>query len=260
VNPTSSAAGSLRVVITGGAGGIGAALARRYVAQGARVAILDREAAEPAGNDGLALRCDVTDETSCAAAIDAVVDAFGGIDVLVNNAGLTHIGTFGQTSPDVLHRVMDVNFFGAVHCTKAALPTLVANRGQVITLSSVAGFAPLHGRSGYSASKHALHGFFDTLRAEYGAAGLRVMLACPSFVDTAIGDHALGADGRLAGAGARTGVKAPMSPNDVAAKIVKAAAKNHRLALISTEARLAWWISRVAPRVYERMMLRRTEQ
>lgn len=247
-----------RVVITGGAGGIGAALAQRYVSDGARVAILDLAESEAPAADGMALRCDVTDEQACATTIEAIAETFGGIDVLVNNAGLTHVGTVGDTDPEVIRTVMSVNFFGALNCTKAALPHLLASKGQVITMSSVAGFAPLHGRSGYCASKHALHGFFETLRAEYGSAGLRVMLACPSFVDTAIGDHALGTDGQLAGPLARTGVKAPRSPAEVADKIVAAAAKNRRIVFTSAESRLSWWISRVAPRVYEKLMLRRT--
>ncbi len=251
-----AADGRLRVVITGGAGGIGAALARRYAAQGAHVAILDLEAAEPVP-DGLALVCDVTDETACASAIESVVESFGGIDVLVNNAGLTHMSTFGDTSTAVLRRVMDVNYFGAVHCTKAALPALLESRGQVIALSSVAGFAPLYGRTGYCASKHALHGFLNTLRAEYRDEGLRVMLACPSFVDTAIGEHALGGDGSRVGVDSRTGVKDPMSPDDVAAAIVEAAAKDRRVLLVPAESRLSWWVSRVSPRLYERLMLRR---
>lgn len=248
------------VVVTGAAGGIGAALAERFARDGARVALLDREEiASPAG-DVIALRCDVTQEEDCRAALDEVVASFGGIDVLVNNAGITHLGLFDETRIDVLRRVMDVNFFGAVNCTKAALPSLLERKGQVVAISSVAGFAPLVGRTGYAASKHALHGFFDSLRAEYSAEGLRVMLVCPSFVDTAIGDHALGADGGPAPKGVRTGLRNPLPPSSVADAIVRAAARNRRLLLIPREATLAWWITRLAPRVYEHLMIRRTEK
>ena len=199
-----SLAGNLVVVITGAAGGIGAALARRFAREGARLALLDRERAPleslaaalaEQGTTARALPCDITDADQCEAAMREVESIFGGIDVLVNNAGITHVGRVDETRTEVLRRVMEVNFFGAVHCTKAALPSLVERRGRIVVLSSVAGFAPLATRAGYAASKHALHGFFDSLRSEYRDEGLEVMLVCPSFVDTAIGDRALAPDG-----------------------------------------------------------------
>ena len=250
---------ALRVVVTGGASGIGAALVRRYCDAGSRVAILDKDDAD-APPDGLALRCDVTDPGACDAAISRVVDTFGGIDLLVNNAGLTQLGRVGDTDTAVYRKVMDVNFFGAVNCTKAALPHLLGSRGGVIVVSSVAGFAPLHGRSGYCASKHALHGFFDTLRSEYSAEGLAVTVVCPSFVDTAIGEHALGVHGESSGADERTGVRHPMDPDEVAAQVVEAGHARRRLVLVSREARLSWWLSRFAPRAFEALMLRRARR
>ncbi|MCP5057886.1 MAG: SDR family oxidoreductase [bacterium] len=247
------------VVVTGAAAGIGAALAERYLREGARVALLDREEIDEPPENAISIRCDVTKEADCRNAFKEVVSAFGGIDVLVNNAGITHLGHFGDTQVDVLRQVMEVNFFGAVNCTKAALPSLLERNGQVIAMSSVAGFAPLVGRTGYSASKHALHGFFDSLRAEYASQGLRVLLVCPSFVDTAIGKHALGGDGGSAPREARTGVRNPTQPSTIADAIVRAAMKNRRLLLFPREATFSWWISRLAPRLFERLMIRRTE-
>jgi NAD(P)-dependent dehydrogenase (short-subunit alcohol dehydrogenase family) len=253
------------VVITGAAGGIGAALARRFAREESRLALLDCDPAgvealarelESAGAFALPLACDVTSLADCESAMKSVVSATGGIDVLVNNAGITHLGGFQDVEVDVLRRVMEVNFFGSVHCTKAALPALLDRRGQVIVLSSVAGFAPLATRAGYAASKHALHGFFDSLRAEHHRDGLRVMIVCPWFVDTRIGDHALGPDGAPAAPQARSGVSALASPEQVADAIVGAAQKGRRLLLVPGRARLAYLVSRFAPALYERLMLR----
>jgi NAD(P)-dependent dehydrogenase (short-subunit alcohol dehydrogenase family) len=253
------------VVITGAAGGIGAALARRFARDGARVALLDRDVegatalARELGDDvARAQGCDVTSLSDCEAAIEAVVSAWGGVDVLVNNAGITHLGLFRDTEVDVIRRVLEVNLFGAVNCTKVALPSLLDRRGQIVVTSSVAGVAPLALRTGYAAGKHALHGFFDSLRAEHRRDGLRVLIVCPSFVDTAIGDHALGVDGERAPPGARTGVQALVPPEDIADAIVDAAGRDRRLLLVPREARLAYWVARLTPRLYERLMLRRT--
>jgi short-subunit dehydrogenase len=253
------------VVITGAAGGIGAALARRFAREECRLGLLDRDPAgvealaqelESAGGSALPLACDVTSPAECDAAMKSVIAATGGIDVLVNNAGITHLGAVRDVEVEVLRRVMEVNFFGSVQCTKAALPSLLERRGQVIVLSSVAGFAPLATRAGYAASKHALEGFFDSLRAEHRQDGLRVMIVCPWFVDTRIGDHALGPDGAPAASGTRTGVRGMTSPEHVADAIVQAAQKGRRLLLVPGRARLAYVVSRAAPALYERLMLR----
>ena len=163
------------VVITGGGGGIGRALALSFMQQGARVALLDlneellaeaRQELAGAGPEPLCIRCDVTELADCESALQRVAAELGGADVLVNNAGLVHRSGFRDTSVDVLRRVMEVNYFGSLNCTKAALDLLTERRGMVIVISSIAGLTPLYGRSGYSASKHALHGLFETLRSE----------------------------------------------------------------------------------------------
>lgn len=255
------------VIITGAASGIGAALARRFARGGDRVALLDRDG-EPlqrladqiraGGTSVVAERCDVSDFEECRTAIGVVRHAHGGIDVLINNAGITHVGLFRETDPGVIHRVMEVNFFGAVHCTKAALPALLERRGQIIVLSSIAGLAPLATRAGYSASKHALHGFFDSLRAEHAKDGLAVTIVCPSFVRTRIGDHALAADGGPAAPDARTGVRGAIEPETVAEAIFAATATRHRLLVVPRRARFFLWVRRLAPPLYDRLMARRT--
>lgn len=252
------------VAITGAAGGIGSALARRFAADGDRLALLDRDAAALApcaaqlaarGAEALALACDVTDPVAVERAFGSALAHFGGVDVLVNNAGITHLGRFAETDVAVLRAVMEVNFFGAVHCTRAVLPSLVARRGSVVVVSSVAGFAPLAGRAGYAASKHALHGLFDSLRGEWRDAGVHVLLVCPGFTDTAIGAHALGPDGG-APRGVRTTAGRAATPESVADATVDGLRRRRRQIVLTPVGRTSWWLTRVWPAAYERLMVR----
>jgi len=255
------------VVVTGAAGGLGRSLCLHFGAAGARIAALDREAEglqilaydlAAQGCEFHTQTCDVTDAAACAQAMQAVHARWGGIDILVNNAGIAHRSALVATRLEVIRRVMDVNFFGAVHCTHAALTDLRAARGLIITISSVAGFSPLIGRTGYAASKHALHGFFDSLRAELADDGVGVLLVCPSFIDTGIDRAALGGDGRPAGhSRLTTGRQA--TPDEVAEAILQAAAHGKTLLLFSPTARLAWWLSRCWPTLYAALMRRRLQ-
>jgi len=256
------------VVITGAAGGIGAALAERFGSSGARLGLLDidRErldklVAELASSaiESLALTCDITDDKDCGAAIASVESAYGGVDVLINNAGMTHLSPFAETSVEVYRRLMDVNLFGAIHATKAALTSLLARKGTVVVISSIAGFSPLALRSGYAASKHALHGFFDTIRAELEPRGLQVMLVCPGFTRTDIGKRALGGDGAPAQE-PRSSVGQHAEPAEVAHLIYRAVLERRRLLVLSRVGKLAYLISRVAPALYQRLMVASLER
>ncbi|WP_136420362.1 SDR family oxidoreductase [Herbaspirillum sp. ST 5-3] len=254
------------VVVTGAAGGLGHALCERFAAAGANVALVDVDgvAARAAANrlraSGLMkvidMQCDVTDPAACNHAMQAVIDTFGGIDVLINNAGIAHRSLLRDTSISVLRRVMDVNFFGAVHCTQAALSSICERRGQVVVISSIAGFSPLFGRTGYSASKHALHGFFDSLRSEVEDDGVDISIICPSFVATGIERAALGGDGGPATL-PRNAVGGEMSAADMADRIYHAARRRRQLHLPGLLANAAWWISRLAPATFARQMKRR---
>lgn len=246
------------VAITGAAGGLGRALVCAFLARGARVAALDVDAAALAAlpPEAFALACDITDAQACRDAVARMQERFGAIDVLVNNAGISHRSLFAETDAAVIRRVMEVNFFGALHMTQAALPWLAARRGAIAVVSSVAGFAPLAARAGYSASKHALHGLFDTLRAELEGSGIDVLLACPSFIRTGIGAAHLGADGRAA-QGPRTEVGRALEPDAAAERIVRALEDGRERLLLGRVAWLSWWISRLAPGLYARLMTRR---
>lgn len=248
------------VVVTGAAGGLGTALAECYAAAGARLALIDLDGVRA---DALAARlrargaaatafgCDIADEAGCTAAIAAAQAALGGIDVLVNNAGISARVLLRDATPQVARRVMAVNYFGALHATQAALPSLVERGGQIVVVSSVAGFAPLVGRTAYAASKHALHGFFDSLRAELRGAGVTVTIACPSFIATGIAQAAQGTSAQRATGGDEA------EPGTIAARIVDAGRRGKRLCLPGRTAWLGWWVSRIAPALYERLMLAR---
>ena len=152
------------IAVTGGASGIGLAICRLFGSEGARVALIDMNGDEASrqakllqesGIEATAFTCDVSREEECSNAIQAIIDVYKGIDILVNNAGLAQRSAFTDTQTAVYRKVMDVNFFGALYCTKAAIKSLIERRGVIVVTSSHAGYAPLLGRTAYSASKHA---------------------------------------------------------------------------------------------------------
>lgn len=253
------------VVITGAAGGMGAAFARRFGQAGARLGLLDLKADSVEalstdlvgmGIESLGIACDVTRAEECQAAITSVVQRFGGIDVLINNAGITHRSAFRETKLEVFQRIMEVNFFGSLYCAKAALDSLIERKGLIIAVSSVAGFSPLYGRSGYAASKHALHGLFDSLRSELRNAGVDVMIVCPGFTATGISTSALDGDGQI--------TQHPQStfgriskPEEVADAVFRAASSGKkRLVVLSAVGRLTRIVHKMFPGLYERLMAR----
>lgn len=152
---------------------------------------------------------------------------------------------------------MEVNFFGAVNLVRACLGSVRERRGQLIAISSVAGFAPLVGRTGYAASKHALHGFFDSLRSELRGAGVDVMIVCPAFTDTPLAQNALNGSGHELGDSTRPTAGGAMTPEHVAESVLNAARRGRRLLPIAPIAHASLWLSRLAPRLYERAMLKK---
>ena len=250
------------IIITGAAGGLGSALCRRYAQAGARIAAMDLDEAKlnalvatlPKGT--LAIAGNIADPAVCQHAVAQTLAHFGALDGLLNNAGISHRSLLSDTEPSVIRRVMEVNFFGAMQLTHAALPHLIASRGMVAAISSVAGYAPLLGRTGYCASKHALHGFFDTLRTEVQELGMQVTLICPSFIATGIGAAAVGGSGASA-TSPRITTGGESDPMDIAQLIFNAIAQGKSLLLPDRTSRLAWWVSKLAPGFYARTMKRR---
>ena len=252
------------VVITGGAGGIGRALARSFGGAGAKIAIVDLPsspldtACEELGTSGiesLAVPCDITDTEQVQAAMKTVREALGSIDVLINNAGIVHRSAFADTRPEVFRRVMEVNLFGAMNCTQACMADLVANGGLIIAISSIAGLAPLYGRSGYAASKHAMHGLFESLGAEVADKGVGVLMVCPSFVETGLEASTLGGDGQRT-TRPRSKVGRLSNPDDVAIEVLKAARAGRRRLVLTPVGKTSALLSCIAPGLYERLMIR----
>ena len=256
------------VVVTGAASGIGQAIAQQYAQRGARVGLLDNDTTalqacetrfKHKGYDVTAVSCDVASSAACHAAIKTIMDLWGGIDVLVNNAGITQRDAFVNTAPDVFQRVMKVNFFGALYCTQAAIRTLIDRQGQIIVISSIAGFAPLLGRTGYCASKHALHGLFGSLKAELQSQNVHILMVCPWFVQTNLQRRALAGDGAVT-SHPQSRVGRSSTPQAVARAVYRAARKRQSLLVLTPMGKLTYWLSRLAPGLYETLMRRQLRQ
>lgn len=252
------------VIVTGGASGIGLATCWELAKHGAGIVMLDmdknnlancKKAFLDKGHDILALECDVTDEESCKNSIDHVLDKFGQIDILFNNAGITQRGLFENSDINVFKKVMDVNFFGSLYCTKVALPSLIKSRGMIIVNESIAGVAPLLGRTGYSASKHALHGMFTSLRCELRHKGVHVMIVCPGFIKTNLQTRALGSDGKIA-SHEQTTIGKSDTPENVAKQIADGIVKRKPMLVLTFMGKVGYFVSRFFPLLYERIMTR----
>ena len=243
------------VVITGASSGIGEAIAREFAGNGSKVVLAARsenklskiaQEINNSGGEAFYVKTDVIIEEDCKHLIDKTVEKYGGIDILVNNAGLSMRAAFIDVDVRVLHRLMDVNFWGTVYCTKFALPYLLERKGSLIGVSSVAGFHGLPGRTGYSASKFAMHGFLETIRIENLRKGLHVMIIAPGFTSTDIRKHALTAKGQEQGESPRD-EQSLMSPQYVAKWVLKGIRKKKRNKLLTWEGRLTALFQRIVP-------------
>ena len=249
------------IVITGASSGIGEAMAREYAARGARVVLGARSAAKlerltdeirRAGGAAAWCAADIVRPEECEALVETAVREFGGIDVLVCNAGISMRALFDDVDLAVLHRLMDVNFWGTVNCCKYALPYLQQSRGSVVGVSSVAGLHGLPGRTGYSASKYAMTGFLETLRIENLKKGLHVMIACPGFTASNVRFSALTGDGTQQGETPRDEAKM-MTAAEVARIIAKGVQRRKRLCLMEAEGRATHLVKKFAPAFLDRM-------
>jgi short-subunit dehydrogenase len=247
------------VVITGGSDGIGKALVKMFLHRDAKVATCGRS------NDKLyqlqkshsderliTYSSDVSNETDCQYFIDQVVKIFGTIDILINNAGISMRALFNETNLDTLRRVMDINFWGTVYCTKYALPHILKQHGTVVGVSSIAGYRGLPGRTGYCASKFAVNGFFEALRTELLESGVNIMWVCPGFTASNIRNAALNKNARPQGASPMDENKM-MSAEECASLILKAIEKRKRTLIFSANDKRTVLVNRLMPSLADKL-------
>lgn len=250
------------IIITGASSGIGRALAEQFNRLEAKLVIaarteeaLDLLANElrDSGCEVVAIKTDVSQEEECKRLIEEAVKRFGKIDILVNNAGVSMRAIFEEVELSVIKKVMDINFWGAVYCTKFALPFLLKSKGSLVGISSIAGYKGLPGRSGYSASKFALQGFLEVIRIENMKKGLHVLIACPGFTASNIRFSALAGDGSRQGESPRDEAKM-MSADEVAIRIIRSIGRRDDRVIMTTQGKLTVWINKFFPKLMDRMV------
>ena len=252
-------------VITGASAGIGQELSIQLAQRGANLVLAARnpsalvktaEDCIKAGGKAIAVPTDVTNSEACRNLIESAVNSFGAIAGLVNNAGISMKAPFDQiTDLSILEKIMQVNYLGAVYCTHYAIPYLKESQGLLVAISSLCGKTGIPYRCGYVASKHAMQGFFDTLRIELRGTGVDVLVVSPGFVATDIRNHVLGADGNQVDASLPNEQKF-MSVEECVNQIVQAMQERRRELVMTPQGRLGLWLKLIAPNFVDQMAAR----
>jgi short-subunit dehydrogenase len=252
------------VWITGASSGIGEALALAFAREGARLVLSSRRPAELERVRATCVRpeshlvapLDLTKTETLAPALAEVERQCGAVDVLVNNGGVSQRAMAVATAGEVERALMEVNYFGPVALTKAVLPSMLARRaGHIVVVSSVMGYVGTPGRSSYAAAKHALHGYFDSLRAEVWRQGIKVTLACPGYVRTAVSANAFSADGQQHGVTDTTHERG-IAPEKCARAIVNAVARGREEIAVGGPEVYAIYLKRWLPWLASRLIRR----
>ncbi len=258
------------VIITGASEGIGRVLAHAFAREGARLVLAARNAAaleevvrecEGFGAKAVSSPTDVADIEACRRLIERSVEAFGGIDVLVKNAGISMTALFESVEDlGLFERLMRVNYLGAVYCTHFALPHLKGRKGLLVAVSSLQGKTGFPRSTGYSATKFAMQGFFDSLRIELEGSGVGVLVVSPGAVDTSIHLRKLAADGSMAAVGGRIQRNALMPVDVCARQILRAVKRRDRELPMTFQGRLMPWVRLIAPALLDRTVARAVER
>jgi len=250
------------VIITGGTSGIGFALAARFLKEGFYVVItgrdeqrLDRAVKKlsETSDNIFGIAADAASFEDCKKAVEFAIEKCGRIDVLVNNAGMSMRGLFADTDLDVLHKLMNINFWGTVYFTKLTLPYLLQTKGSVVGISSIAGKKGLPGRTGYSASKFAMEGFLETIRTENLKKGLHVLVACPGFTASGIRNASLGPDGKSQKESPLDESKL-MTADQVAGHIFNAVSRRKRDLILTVNGKLTVWLDKFFPKTIDKLV------
>jgi short-subunit dehydrogenase len=253
------------IVVTGASEGIGRALCKALAVERPRLVLAARNrerltslAAEcdALGAETCVVPTDVTSLDACRALVETAVQRFGTIDVLVNDAGGSMWTRFDEIEDlSIFERLMRLNYLGSVYPTYFALPHLKRSRGRIVAVSSMTGLVGVPTRTAYSASKHAVIGFFDALRVELRDTGVSVTIVCPDFVVSEIHKRALGPDGRPLGTSPMAGSRI-MSAEDCARIMVPAMERRERLVLTSARGKLSRWLKLISPGTVDRLAAR----
>lgn len=264
--PTAVSVGPLAgkvALVTGASDGIGKGLALALAARGMHVGLaarrlpeLEAVAAEcrSHGVRAIAVATDVGIQSDCERFVREASAALGKVDVLVNNAGIGMWARFDEVQDlSIYERLMRVNYLGSVWTTHAALPALFASKGLVVAISSLTGLTGVPTRSGYAAAKHAVQGFFDSIRIELAPKGVQICIVSPGFVATEIRARNLDAEGQARGASPRNERAGTMSIETCVARIVRAIERRERDVIMTTKAKVGRWLKLAAPRLVDRL-------
>ena len=254
-----------RLLITGASRGIGRAVAEQAAREGARLIVAARTAAPleelaarltAAGGEVHAIPADITAAADRRRLLDAVQERLGGLDVLVNNAGVGSWGHFATSTETILRAVMEVDFFAPVELIRLAVPQLMqGTQPAVVNVSSMCGRRGVPAWSEYSAAKFALAGFTEALRAELARFDIDVLLIVPGLTRSEYFDNLLRSDGRM-----KIDLTAGMAPEEVADGILRALRKNRAETTLGREAKWILRVNRFLPRLMDRLMGRRVRQ
>lgn len=248
------------VVVTGGSTGIGKALVELLLSLGAKVAtcgrdqdkLYDLQILHP--NKFLhTVVADVSKELDCQHFIESTIKNFGYIDVLINNAGVSMKALFNETELDTLKKVMEINFWGTVYCTKFALPSIIERKGDIVSISSIAGYRGLPGRSGYSASKFAVNGWMEALRTELLESHVNVMWVCPGFTASNIRNVALNKEAKPQNENAMNEGKM-MSSEVCAQHILNAIQKRKRTLVLTFTGKRTVFLNKFFPSLADKLV------
>ncbi|MEP7251022.1 MAG: SDR family oxidoreductase [Ginsengibacter sp.] len=248
------------VAITGGSDGIGKALTEDFLGKEAKVSTCGRNAdklktleSQCASESLFTVVADVSKEDDCKKFVEATLQKFGHIDILINNAGISMRALFRDVDLTVLKNLMDVNFWGSVYCTKYALESVIAQKGSIVSVSSIAGFRGLPGRSGYSASKFALNGWMEALRTELLNTGVNVLWVCPGFTTSNIRNVALNQSAKPQGESPMDESKM-MSAEECATHIINAIEKRKRTLVLTFTGKQTVFMNKFFPSLSDKFV------